>query len=59
MKNFFYQLIKDENNPKHQNNNIPLREMVKSGFLMLTADEKIEILRFLIDELAINCAAIR
>jgi len=43
MKKFFYQLIKDENNPKHQNNNIPLREMVKSGFLMLTADKKIEI----------------
>ncbi|ORX50763.1 hypothetical protein BCR36DRAFT_352137 [Piromyces finnis] len=43
----------------NQNNNIPLQELIKLGFLSLTADEKIIILRFLIDELAINCVAIR
>jgi hypothetical protein len=43
----------------NQNNNIPLNDIIKSGFLCLTPDEKIIILRFLIDELAINCVAIR
>jgi len=44
---------------KNQSNNIPLIDIIKSGFLSLTSDEKIMILRFLIDELAINCSAIR